>query len=181
MGWCARLAVGASLLACGPAVDISDEGGGASTSSMTTSGASTSAGTPMSSSTSPPSMTADSSDGSSSEGGGTTEICSCEGTPIAITDEVDEGFTPAELLDMTAFLDARRVWGAIEAAPDTYAAAAGQHVGGDVFDEPGGGCDFWPCPAGVTIHGTRVSIATADGRLDDHFDGALTGFEHTPP
>ncbi|MFO0631680.1 MAG: hypothetical protein U0168_02385 [Nannocystaceae bacterium] len=79
---------------------------------------------------------------------------------------------------MTPFLDARWTWGAIEAAAETTATADAQYEGGAVFDEPGGGCDLWPCAEGVTIHGTRVSIATADGRLEDHFDGVITGYEN---
>lgn len=181
IGWPARFAIGASLLACGPVVDPSGSAastGDASTSSMKTSGTSTSLGTASSSSTAAPSTTADASEGPSSGDRGTTGECNCEGTPIDLNDEVDEGFTPAELLAMTSFLDARWIWGAIEAAPDTRAVAAGQYVSGAVFDAPGGGCDLWPCAAGVTINGTRVSIATADGRLDDHFDGILAGFEN---
>lgn len=180
MCWPARLAIGALLLGCGPTIDPSGSvaSTGDASTSTNTSGASTSLGTTSSSSAALPSTTTDPSEGPSSGDGGTTGECNCEGVPIDLDDEVDEGFTPAELLAMTSFLDARWTWGAIEGAADTRAAADGHYVSGAVFDEPGGGCNLWPCPEGVTINGTRVSITTADGRLDDQFDGIVTGFEN---
>jgi hypothetical protein len=97
--------------------------------------------------------------------------------PIGLDDTVDEGFTPAELLDGVAFADVLWIWGALAGDPETTGAGGASHRGGDVIDEVGGCCGFLceACPAGVTIHGVALTITTADGRLAHTFSGRFAG------
>jgi hypothetical protein len=107
-----------------------------------------------------------------------TGSCSCEGLPIGLDDEVEEGVTPAQLLAGASFVDVELVWYAIAETPATTSSGTTSYHGGIVTDEVGGCCGNFlciPCPEGVTIGDVSLALSTADGRIQDTFTGSLTG------
>jgi hypothetical protein len=150
----------------------------ASTTTSPSTTTTTSASTSSSTSTSTAETDTGETSGSDASEGGTTDFCSCEGMPIGLDDEVDEGFTPSEVIDGAPFADVQWIWYGLEAQPETTSTSGVEYKGGAVFDEVGGCCGSFlcaPCPEGVTIHEVMIAFSTADGRVAHAFTGNLTG------
>lgn len=184
-----------ALAGCGPQVVVPEDDGSTGSDATSTSGVSVGStrgddtAPPMTTAMPPSPSTTASDDGpstSTTNGDDTTDdgsdgdsgdMCTCEGRPVELRTQLDEGFTPAELLEYVGSTSYAWTWSAIDGDPETTVQIDVVYEDGAITDEVGGCCGSFlcaPCPFGATVE-AFLRITSADGRLDEYVSATITG------